>query len=152
MSRILDLGKSNENLVSIILEYEDILSGYENNLTLKNKTLEQALKEQAGWVAYYHERRVELKTIVQHIECQLKRVRGQLYVQYNENYNPALGDRAIEKYIDREPEYLNMYQLLLEVQEILEKYNLVLDAFNRRGFVLRDITASRVAAVNDITL
>jgi hypothetical protein len=152
MSRISDLGKNNSNVVNIIEEYEQDLVGYADNLQIKSKTLEYALREQAAWSAYYGERRTELKTIVNHFETQTSKCRSLLYVQYNENYNPALTDRAIEKYIDREPEYLTMWGLQAEFAEILDKYNMVLDAFNRRGFALRDITASRIAMIHDITL
>ena len=152
MSRIADLGKNNCNIVSIIEEYEQALDGYEQNLTIKSKTLEYALREQATWSAFYGERKTELKTIVNYLETQINKIRSQLYVQYNENYNPALSDRAIEKYIDREPEYISMWELQAEVKEILDKYDMVLDAFNRRGFALRDITASRIAMIHDTTL
>lgn len=152
MSRISDLGKNNSNIVNIIEEYEQMLVGYEEHLQIKSKTLEVALKEQASWTAYYNERKAELKTLVNYLELQINKIRSELYVQYNENYNPALSDRAIEKYIDREPNYLNMWELQAEVKELLDKYDMVVDAFNRRGFALRDITASRIAMIHDNTL
>lgn len=152
MSRIADLGKNNCNIVNIIDEYEQYLIGYENNLQIKTKTLELALKEQASWVAYYGEKKNELKTIVNYLDIQLNRVRSVLYAQYNEAHSRALTDRAIDKYIDREPEYIAMWELHAEVKEVLDKYEMILDAFNRRGFALRDLTASRIAMVNDYTL
>jgi hypothetical protein len=152
MSRIGELRKTPTIAKQILREYEQNLIGYENNLTIKNKTLEFALKEQATWVAFYSELKSELKTLVQYMEMQTNKVRSELYVRYNENYNPVLGDRAIEKYIDREDEYLTQWELYAEFKELLDKYDLVIDAFNRRGFALRDITASRIAQVHDITL
>lgn len=152
MSRIADLGNKLENVVNVLIEYDDQLMGYEDNLRVKGKTLEYALKEQASWYAYYNQRRIELKTIISFLELKLKKIRGEFYVQYNENYNPKLGDRAIDRYIDREPEVEKMNLFLLEAHEILERYDMILDAFNRRGFVLRDVTASRVNEVYDSSL
>jgi len=152
MSRIADLGKNNCNIINIIDEYEQYLIGYEDNLQIKTKTLEYALKEQASWTAYYGERKNELKTIVNYLDTQVNKIRSTLYAQYNETHSRALTDRAIEKYIDREPEYISMWELHAEVKEVLDKYEMVLDAFNRRGFALRDITAGRIAMIHDITL
>lgn len=153
MNLSLEILTTNPNSLSQLLEtYENDLLGYEKNLTMSGKTLEFCLKEQATWTAYYSERKSEIKTIVAHVENQIKSIRARLYVQYNEMYNPALGDRAIEKYIDREEEYITAYRSLLECQEILSKYDMLLDAFNRRGFALRDITSLRIASLNESVL
>lgn len=146
------LSKDIKSLPQILEHYENDLMGYENNITMAGKTIEFCLKEQATWTAYYSERKSEIKTLVNYIESQIKHVRGSLYVQYNEMYNPALGDRAIEKYIDREEEYISLNRLLLECQELLTKYDMLLDAFNRRGFALRDITSLRIASLNETVL
>ncbi len=152
MSIILQLGPKYENLVDILDRYETDLEGYEKNLSISGKTIEHALKEQAGWTAYYAQRRVELKTLVTYLEQQIKKVRSQLYVQYNENYNPRLGERAIDKYIDREPEYLNLADLHAESVEVLNKYEMLLDAFTKRGYALKDIANCRVHAVHESVL
>lgn len=135
------------DIPGIIEKYEKDLSAYKDNLAVSGKTLERALKEQPTWSAYYGERLCELNTLVKYMETQVKCVRGKLTVQYNENYNPSLSERMMDKYIDREEDYLLMYDFMLELKEIKDKYELVLDAFNRRGFALRDLT---LAMVNEI--
>lgn len=152
MSAIGLLNGNLNQLLDVISQYETDLNEYEQHLTLKGKTLEYALKEQPTWSAYYGERAVELSTLVKHLEVQIKRVRGKLTVQYNENYNPSLSERMTEKYIDRESEYLSIYELYLEVKELLDKYEMILESFNRRGFALRDITAAKINSVNLDTL
>lgn len=140
------------DIPSLVAQYEEDLSSYTENLTITGKTLERALKEQPTWSAYYGEKLVELDILVKYMEAQVKRVRGKLVVQYNENYNPALSERMMDKYIDKEPEYLSIYDFMLEIKGIRDKYELVLEAFNRRGFALRDLTAARVAEVQSYTL
>lgn len=140
------------DIPTFIERYENDLSTYQENLTISGKTLERALKEQPTWSAYYGERLVELNTVVKYLEGQVKMVRGRLTAQYNENYNPSLSERMMDKYIDREQEYLSIYDLLLEVKEIQGKYELVLEAFNRRGFALRDITLARVNEIQEASL
>ena len=61
MSRIGDLGPKMANLPQLISEYELAFSRIESDLTIRGKTLETALKEQATFPIYYDQRRVELK-------------------------------------------------------------------------------------------
>ncbi len=152
MSMISDLGKNLENLPNVLIDFEEILIGYENNIQVKGKTLEMALKEQASWYSFYNQNRLELNTIISYLESKLKRIKAKFYIQYNENYNPKLGERAIEKYIDSEQDVQHMQDLILECQNLLDKYDMILDAFNRRGFVLNNITACRVNEVHESTL
>jgi hypothetical protein len=148
----MDLGSSLENLPTLLDQYIDDLSSYADNLDMNGKTLEKSLREQATWSAYYGERASELKIILKYLEIQVKRVRGKLFVQYNENYSKALGERVIEKYIDRDDDFLDMNDLVLEVQEVLDKYLNVLEAFKTRGYALRNITEARVAEMSQVTL
>jgi hypothetical protein len=147
MSIIDKLGNNFSKLPQLITQYEDDLSDFAEKLSISGKTLEQALKEQATWAAYYGERAAELGIIIKYIDMQTKRIRGSLFVKYTENYSRQLGERVVDKYIDREDDFVDMHVLSLEVQELAEKYKSVLDAFNRRGFALRDITAAKI---NDI--
>lgn len=149
MSIIDKLGNNLTELPSLIKQYEHDLSNYASTLSISGKTLEQALKEQATWSAYYGERASELGIIIKYIESLSKKVRGTLFVKYNENYSRQLGERVVEKYIDREEDYHDIHVVSLEVQELHDKYKSVLDAFNRRGFALRDLTTAKV---NDIHL
>lgn len=152
MSKLGLLGKDLKHLPAIIEQYENDLSGYEKNLTLVGKILEKALQEQHTWTAYYNERAVEINTIVKKVESYVKSVRGKLVIQLNENHSRSLGERLIEKYIDQEPEYLNAYEILLEVEELYDKYKALLDSFNRRGFILRDIVQARIHTIHQDTL
>lgn len=152
MSVIGRVGPTLTDLPNLLNSFIVDLSDYADNLTLVGKTLEQALKEQAHWCGYYGSRQVELNILVKHLENRLKSLRGSLTVQYNENYNPALSERMTDKYIDRDNDVSDANVLLLEVREVQEKYAMVLDAFNRRGFALRDITTARVNSIQSDTL
>lgn len=152
MSILLKLGLNMKNLPNLLDQFTEDLIPYAKNLTITGKTLETCLKEQATWSAYYGERNAELGTIIKYVENQIKRIRATITVRYNENYNPQLSERMTDKYIDRENDYLDIYSVLLEVQELKSKYENVLDAFNRRGFALRDITQARINEINQVTL
>lgn len=146
------LAKNLSNFYTILESYESDLLECKDNIAIRGKTLETALKEQPAWSAYYGERAAELSTLVKYMDVQVNRVRAQHTVRYKENYNPALSERLMDKYIDKEQDYLDMYEMYLEVKELHEKYIQVLEAFNRRGFALRDITQARIAEIQGVTL
>jgi len=152
MSIIHALGQNMSKLPDLLAQYEKDLSSCSENIAITGKTLETTLKEQAAWCAFYGERAAELGIILKYIEAEIKKVRGRLTAQYNENYNPALSERMTDKYIDREKEYLDIHEVSLEVQELLDKYKNLLDAFNRRGFALRDITLCKINDIHKDTL
>ncbi len=160
MSKIADLGDKKavnlkdrfKNLPSILAEYDEALEEAEPYLMLKGKTLVEANRENASRYAFYDERRVELKTLVEYIESQVQRVRGQLFRGFTEQYNRDLSDRAKDKYIDSEQAYLDIYEIYLEVKEMYDQYSSVVEAFKLQGYALRNITEARVASVENATI
>jgi hypothetical protein len=151
MSRIGDIGINFANVPALIAEYEDALSVASTILPVKGKTLDAALKEQTS-VAFFDQKRAEVRTLVKFLELQVARVRGGLVRRLNEGNAKSLGERMINSYIDNEDSYIQTHELLLEVEELYEKYTAVVEAFNKRGFALRDITQARIADVHSSTL
>ena len=146
------LAKDLSNFDAVLDVYKKEIEECEDRVAIRGKTLETALKEQPAWSAYYGERAAELSTLVKYMDMQVNKIRGQHTVRYKENYNPALSERMMDKYIDKEEDYLDMYESYLEVKELHEKYLQILEAFNRRGFALRDITQARINEIEGVTL
>lgn len=160
MTRIADLGNKKAeklkdrfaNLPAILEEYNNALVDAEANLKLKGKTLGEANRENASHYAFYDERRIELKSLVDYMDNQVQRIRGQLFRGFTEQYNRELSDRAKEKYIDAEQPYLDIFEMYLEVKELYEQYCSVVEAFKMQGYSLRNITEARVASVENATI
>lgn len=152
MSRIDDLGEKNENLPEILEEYQLVLDQAKGHIQLSGKRIDLANIEQASWLAYYDERRAELRTLDKWLENEVGRVRGRLFKALTENNARDLSDRAKEKYIDTEPAYNNMFCVYLEIHEMYEQFISVVDAFKARGFALNNITRLKVAQVEDAQL
>lgn len=148
MSRIGDLGKNFSNLFNVMQEYDVELEKAREIIPIQNKTLEIAQREQCAYYVYYDERKAELNALVKYMKAQVDKVRGELTRQYIERSSRELGERLIAKYIDADPKYLSIYELQLEIEELYDKYTAVVEAFNKRGFALRDLTAARVADVS----
>lgn len=152
MSRISDIGTNFEKLPTVLQQYEDALQDAESVLTLKGKNLEQANKENTSWQHYYDQKRIELKTIVDYLENRVQATRGRLFKRYTEKMNRDLSDRAKDKYIDNEKDYLDMYELYLEAKEIHGKYVATVDAFTARGYALNNIVKLRVSSLEDVII
>jgi uncharacterized protein with NRDE domain len=152
MSLIPELGDKNVNIVGILERYEKDLQDVEKHIVIEGKRLEKANLEQATWLAFYDQRRIELYTLVKHFESEIARVRGKLWVKFKETHSRELGSRDIEQYINKEVAYLSMNELYLEVNEVYKKYESVVEAFKNRGFALRNITSVRVSQLEDVIL
>ena len=152
MSLIPELGMKNgipTLLPEITENYENELIEAKENLKIGGKTLERANLENPTWQLYYDQRRVELHTLVKYIEGLLAGVRGKLFRSYTETPSQILSDRAKDQYINNEPAYLTMLEILLEIKDIHERYQAVCDAYKSRGYALNNITKIRVASLED---
>lgn len=152
MSIIDKLGENNKNLSAILMMYEEDLAEAETHLSLKGKMLGEANMEQASWQSYYDNKRIELYSLLKHMETEVERVRGKLWIRFTEKHSCILNQKDKEQYINNEPAYLNMNALLIEVKEAYNKYESLVEAFRSRGFALRNITNLRVAQLEDVVL
>ena len=152
MSRIPDLGTKFAKLPSVLAEYDSALDDVEELIRIKGKKLEGANMENPTWQSYYDQKRIELKTLTDYMDMEVARVRGKLFRSYKEGHSRELNERETNQYVNNEEAYLNMYQLYLEVKEMLEKYKAVVDAFTTRGYALNNITKIRVASLEDVIL
>lgn len=124
----------------------------EARVALKGKTLAIAAKEQAAWTLYYKSRKAELDKLCKRLYGRVEATRGVLYKQYTENYSRELSDRAKDKYIDGDEDFIKINELYLEVREIYEKISAVVETFEVRGFAIRDLTTATVHSIQDGTL
>lgn len=144
-------GENYSNLSNVLAPYINALEGKEDNLVIKGKKLEHANREQASWVSFYDERRIELYTYVRFFEMEINRVRSML-LKGMERLPRELSDRMKDKYIDSNEKYLEVYEKYLAVRELYEEYESIVEAFKQRGFALRNITNIRVAALEDAVI
>lgn len=143
------MGKECQHLSAIIAQYEEDLEDAEKNISIKGKTLEGANIEQASWLTYYDQKRVELSTLMKYLDREVERVRGKLWQQYTEKMSRDLNTRDKENYINNEPAYLAKQEQYLMVSEIHGKYSSLIDAFKARGFALNNIVKLRTNAIEN---
>lgn len=152
MSIIFDVADDLSNIPDILDKFEAALEGHENHLKIKGKNLESANVENPSWMAYYDQRKIELHSLARFIEMKLEQEKGKLWKAYTEAYSRELSARDKDQYISKDPSYLKVYQVLIIIEELLKKYSSVVDAFQNRGYALRNITSLRVASMEDVVL
>jgi len=143
------MGKELQHLPAIIEQYEEDLAEAEQNLSIKGKTLQAANLEQASWMSFYDQKRVELSTLLKYMEREVERVRGKLWQQYTEKMSRDLNTRDKENYINNEPAYLTKQEQYLMVSEIHGKFASIVEAYKARGYALNNIVKLRTSAIEN---
>ena len=151
MSTIAKLGQRSVNLPKILEEYEGYLATVEENLAIKGKTLAEACVEHASWAVYYDQKRVELGSLKKYMEREVDRIRGKQWMQVTDTNSRDYSTTDKNNYINCDPAFLAMHELMLEVAELYDKFVAVSDAFKSRGYALNNITKLRVSSIeNDV--
>ncbi len=141
-----------ERIPDLLKIYEAEYDDFEERLRLEGKTLGVANRENASWMSYYDERRIEIRSVTKWLEIDLARVKAKLYKNLTEGYDVDLGQRDKETYIAGEQEYIVRKIALLEVQELYEKYESAVEAFRQRGYQLRNLTELKIASLDMVEI
>lgn len=120
-----------------IIEYENKICGWEDNLAINQKLLERALVEHHGWAAYYDQIKVELWTLVKHFDLEINACAGNAYEVIKENSKLDHPEAGIKRMIAKHPDFIMLNRLKLEVEELHEKADSISKQFYQRGFTLK---------------
>ena len=145
MSLVPQLGKGYIKLPDILSQYKKDLEPAAEQLEKEGKLLETSLSKNSSYMHYYDERRIRLYSLVKYFRMEVDRVRSDLYRKYNEVYTRELTYNLMSKYIDGEEDYLYVYKILIEVEELYDEYVSVVEAFKQRNFELGHMTRLRIA-------
>ena len=145
MSMVPQLGEGYIKLPDILDQFKTDLAPTKEQVNNDGKLLETCLSKNSALMHYYDERRIRLHSLVKFFRMEVDRVRGEKYKQYNENYSRSITIQMMNKYIDAEPAYLEIYQILIEIEEVYEDYVSVVDTFKQRHYELTNMTKLRIA-------
>jgi hypothetical protein len=141
MNEALDAVKTDlGNIIPVLEKYESFLDTVKADLNVKNKAIDRANIEQTSLLYQYNERHIELRAVLKYLDDVVASTRGRLWVKLTEDSHKALQQKDKEHYINCEPDFLAMKELYNEVEELVDKYAAVVDAFRTRGYVLNNLT------------
>lgn len=135
-----------------IAKAEAALKDYEDNLTINEKNLELACVEHASWLAFYDEIAVELKYTLEFVDMVEKEVRGNAFKLIKDTFQKEYTDSSIQRVIDANPDYLEVHELLLIVQEQYDKARVVVKAFEQRSYSLNNIVKIREKELEHVVI
>ena len=145
------IGTNFEHLNEFLAPYVEDLLEANKHLTINGKSFLTANQEQPQWMSYYDERKIELKTLIDHIDIEVERVRTKL-IRGFEKHHRDLSDTMRRTYVNNEPEFIEIQRLRLTVQELYGKYGSIVECFKQRGYSLKNITAAMQANIQDSIL
>lgn len=140
------------NLLEILDSYDIKMKDWKSHVNIDGKNIQSANIEQASWLAYYDEIRVELKTLLDFFDMKIREVRGNVARLLMSKEDHSLNERTRERYIDADPKYIKTYQLFLEVQEIYNLADSIVKQFTQRAYVLNNLVKIHMSAIQDVTL
>ena len=134
------LKKDLKYLDKIIDTFKEDLYNVNEILELSGKEISVAVAQHSGWSVYYDQKSIEVKYLKEYMEMKLSEVQGQLWVKYTEKMDRDLNDRSKTQYINQHPEYLNMKEQFLKINELHEQYEVINNGFKSRGYALNNLT------------
>ena len=144
--------KKIEKIAQNILDADERMKGWEDNLEINNKNLELCCVEHASWLAYYDEIAAELKYTVDFVEMIENQVRGELFKYIKDTSQKAYTDSAINMVVDANPDFLEVHELLLMAQEQYMKCIKVVKAFESRSYMLNNIVKIREKELEHVVI
>lgn len=150
MQTSLDLLKKDmsqiDNIINIYLEE---LHKADAIIGLSNKRIDIANSEQSGWSNYYSGQTVEVKYLKEYMQLKLEEVHGNLWVKYTDKMQKILTQKDKEQYIKRDPEYLEICEQYLKIEELYDQFKRIDSSFANRGYALNNLTRLITSDVND---
>ncbi len=144
--------KKLEQIAGNVLEADDKLKGWEENLTIDGKNLELCCVEQPSWLAYYDEIAVEMKYTLDFVEMVERMVRGDIMKEIKDRFQKEYTDTSIQRVIDANPDYIEVHEILLTVQEQYDKARSVVKAFEQRSYSLNNIVKIREKELEHVVI
>lgn len=94
----------------------------------------------------------EIEAILEHLNIQLRKIRGAKFREYLEHYKKLLTSRDAEKYVDSDEDVINQSFIMNDFSLLRNRYLGVMKALEQKSFQLGHITRLRTAGMEDIVI
>jgi uncharacterized HAD superfamily protein len=138
-------------LVECLLHYEQEHADALAEVKTKGK-IEHIAKLIPGWSAYRFAQLQELEAILEYLNIQLRKIKGERYQFYMEKYARQLTSRDADKYADADPKVLDLALLINQVALTRNKFLAIMKGLEYLHFQLGNITKLRVAGIEDASI
>jgi hypothetical protein len=114
--------------------------------------LERASASMPGVVEHRFNQLQEIEAILEYLNIEKRRIRSKTFKKYLENYQRALSSRDVEKYVDGEPDVIDMEKIVLEFALLRNKWLGIIKGLDQKQWQITNIVKLRVAGMEDATI
>lgn len=94
----------------------------------------------------------EIEAVLNYLNIQLRKIRSTTFKKYLENYNRALSSRDAERYVDGEPDVIDMESLVNEVALLRNRYLGIMKGLESKNFMMGHLVRLKTAGMEDFTI
>lgn len=139
------------NLPDFMEYYNNELQKAKFEVTIKG-SVERNLAGLPGITEHRFSHLQEIEAVLNYLNIQLRKIRSATFKKYLENYNRALSSRDAERYVDGEPDVIDMESLVNEVALLRNRYLGIMKGLESKNFMLGHLTKLKCAGMEDFTL
>lgn len=140
------------NLVISAIEYfEQQLTEAKSEINMTG-SIEKLASALPGIVAYRYNQLQEVEAILELLNIQLRKIRGEKFKHYLESYARTLTTRDAEKYADSDKDVLEYSEFVNFFAIIRNKYLGIMKGLENKSFQINNIVKLRVAGLDDASL
>lgn len=114
--------------------------------------IEKASANLPGIVEQRFNQLQEIEAILEYLNIELRKIRSKSFKKYLENYQRALSSRDVEKYVDGEPDVVDMEKIINEFAMMRNQWLGIIKSLDIKQWQLSNIIKLRTAGLEDITL
>jgi hypothetical protein len=136
----------------------DAVAHFENELITARQevrlvgNIEKAAASMPGVVEQRYAQLQEIEAILEYLHIELRRLKSSHFRKYLENYARALSSRDVEKYVEGEPDVVDMEKIINEFALLRNKWLGITKALDQKQWQITNIVKLRVAGMEDASL
>jgi hypothetical protein len=93
-----------------------------------------------------------IEAVLNYLNIQVRKIRSATFRKYLENYNRALSSRDAERYVDGEPDVIDMESLVNEVALLRNRYLGIMKGLESKNFMMGHLVRLKTAGMEDFTI
>jgi hypothetical protein len=94
----------------------------------------------------------EIEGILEYLNIELRRLRSKTFRKYLENYQRALSSRDVEKYVEGEPDIIDMEKIINEFALLRNQWLGIIKGLDIKQWQLSNIIKLRTAGMEDASI
>jgi hypothetical protein len=94
----------------------------------------------------------EIEGILEYLNIELRRLRSKTFRKYLENYQRALSSRDVEKYVEGEPDIVDMEKIINEFALLRNQWLGIIKGLDIKQWQLSNIIKLRTAGMEDASI